>query len=126
MLVSPMSNATIIIGHVAGGVIRGLLVGVMVTGIALAFTRLEIANPLITFSMVLLSSIVFALAGFINAVFAKKFDDISIVPTVVLTPLTRVIGIRLAEQTKQNIDRGADDTEMQKRFFGDTHQLRAH
>ncbi len=93
MLVSPMSNATIILGHVAGGVIRGLLVGVMVTFIALAFTQLEIANPLITFSMVLLSSIVFALAGFINAVFAKKFDDISIIPTFVLTPLTYLGGV---------------------------------
>ena len=93
MLVSPMSNATIILGHVAGGVIRGLLVGVMVTFIALAFTRLEIANPLITFSMVLLSSIVFALAGFINAVFAKKFDDISIIPTFVLTPLIYLGGV---------------------------------
>ena len=93
MLVSPMSNATIIIGHIAGGVIRGLLVGAMVTGIALAFTRLQIANPLITFSMVLLSSIVFALAGFINAVFAKKFDDISIIPTFVLTPLTYLGGV---------------------------------
>lgn len=93
MLVSPMSNATIIIGHVAGGVIRGLLVGAMVTMIALAFTRLEIANPLITFSMVLLSSVVFALAGFINAVFARKFDDISIIPTFVLTPLTYLGGV---------------------------------
>lgn len=93
MLVSPMSNATIIIGHVAGGVIRGLLVGAMVTCIALGFTRLEIANPLVTFSMVLLSSIVFALAGFINAVFARKFDDISIIPTFVLTPLTYLGGV---------------------------------
>jgi len=93
MLVSPMSNATIIVGHVAGGVIRGLLVGAMVTCIALGFTRLEIANPLVTFSMVLLSSIVFALAGFINAVFARKFDDISIIPTFVLTPLTYLGGV---------------------------------
>jgi ABC-2 type transport system permease protein len=93
MIVSPMSNATIIIGHVAGGVIRGLLVGGMVTAIALAFTSLSIEHPLITFSMVLLSSIVFALAGFINATFAKKFDDISIVPTFVLTPLTYLGGV---------------------------------
>ena len=93
MLVSPMSNATIIIGHVAGGVIRGLLVGVVVTGIALFFTNLSIENPLITVSMVLLSSIVFALAGFINAIFARKFDDISIIPTFVLTPLTYLGGV---------------------------------
>ncbi len=93
MLISPMSNATVIIGHVAGGVIRGLLVGVLVTFVALFFTKLDVAHPLITISMVVLSSTVFALAGFINAVFAKKFDDISIVPTFVLTPLTYLGGV---------------------------------
>jgi ABC-2 type transport system permease protein len=93
MLVSPMSNATIIIGHVGGGVIRGLMVGALVTIIALGFTSLSVEHPLITFSMVLLTSIVFALLGFINAVFAKKFDDISIIPTFVLTPLTYLGGV---------------------------------
>ncbi len=93
MLVSPMSNATIIIGHVAGGVIRGLMVGVLVTMIALGFTSLHVEHPLITISMVLLTSIVFALLGFVNAVFAKKFDDISIIPTFVLTPLTYLGGV---------------------------------
>ncbi len=93
MLVSPMSNATIIIGHVAGGVIRGLMVGILVTVIALGFTSLSIEHPLITFSMVLLTSTVFALLGFVNAVFAKKFDDISIIPTFVLTPLTYLGGV---------------------------------
>jgi ABC-2 type transport system permease protein len=93
MLVSPMSNASIIIGHVSGGVLRGMLVGTLVTVIALFFTRLEVAHPFIMASVVLLSSIVFSLAGFINAVFAKKFDDISIVPTFVLTPLTYLGGV---------------------------------
>ena len=93
MLISPMSNATIIIGHVAGGVLRGVLVGMLVTIIALFFTKLEVRHPFITVSIVLLSSTVFALAGFINAVFAKKFDDISIVPTFVLTPLTYLGGV---------------------------------
>ncbi len=93
MLVSPMSNATIILGHVAGGVLRGVLVGALVTGIALFFTDLDVQYPLITVTIVLLSSIVFALAGFINAVFASKFDDISIVPTFVLTPLTYLGGV---------------------------------
>ncbi len=93
MLVSPMSNAAIIIGHVAGGVIRGLLVGALVTAVALFFTRLDVQHPFITISIVLLSAIVFSLAGFINAVFAKKFDDISIVPTFVLTPLTYLGGV---------------------------------
>ncbi len=93
MLVAPMSNAAIIIGHVAGGVLRGLLVGTLVTVIALFFTRLDIAHPIIMISIVLLSSIVFSLAGFINAIFATKFDDISIVPTFVLTPLTYLGGV---------------------------------
>ena len=93
MLVAPMSYATIIIGHVAGGVLRGLLVGALVTIVALFFTRLEVAHPFVMISVVLLSSIVFSLAGFINAVFAKKFDDISIVPTFVLTPLTYLGGV---------------------------------
>ncbi len=93
MLVAPMSYATIIIGHVAGGVLRGLLVGLLVTCIALFFTNLQVAHPFIMISIVLLSSIVFSLAGFINAVFAKKFDDISIVPTFVLTPLTYLGGV---------------------------------
>ena len=93
MLVSPMSNATIIIGHVSGGVLRGLMVGILVTIIALFFTSLSIEHPLITFSMVLLASTVFALLGFTNAVFAKKFDDISIIPTFVLTPLTYLGGV---------------------------------
>jgi ABC-2 type transport system permease protein len=93
MLISPMSNVTIIVGHVAGGVVRGLLVGGLVTVVALVFTRLHIEHPLITFSIVLLSSVVFSLAGFINAVFARKFDDISIVPTFILTPLTYLGGV---------------------------------
>jgi ABC-2 type transport system permease protein len=110
MIVSPMSNATIIIGHAAGGVIRGLLVGAMVTLIALAFTSLRIEHPLITFSMVLLTSVVFALAGLINAIFARKFDDISIVPTFILTPLTYLGGvfysISLLPEFWQQVSRG--------------------
>jgi ABC-2 type transport system permease protein len=93
MLIAPMSNAAIIIGHVAGGVLRGMLIGILVTCIALFFTELDIAHPIIMITIVLLSSIVFALAGFINAVFASKFDDISIIPTFVLTPLTYLGGV---------------------------------
>lgn len=93
MLVSPMSNATIIIGHVAGGVVRGLMVGSLVTIIALSFTKLTVAHPFITISIVVLASTVFALLGFVNAVFANKFDDISIIPTFVLTPLTYLGGV---------------------------------
>jgi ABC-2 type transport system permease protein len=93
MLVSPMPNSLILIGHVAGGVVRGLLVGALVTVIALFFTDLKPVHPFITVSVVVLTAVVFALAGFINAVFARKFDDISIIPTFVLTPLTYLGGV---------------------------------
>jgi len=93
MLVSPMSNAAIVIGHVSGGLIRGLIIGMLVTVVALFFTKLDVQHPFITISVVVLSSIVFALAGFINAIFAKKFDDISIVPTFIITPLTYLGGV---------------------------------
>jgi ABC-2 type transport system permease protein len=93
MLVAPVANATIILGHIAGGIIRGLLVGSMVTIIALSFTDLKLTYPLVTFSIVFLSSMVFALAGFINALFAKKFDDIAIIPTFIITPLTYLGGV---------------------------------
>jgi ABC-2 type transport system permease protein len=93
MLVSPMPNYLIPWGHVAGGVIRGLFVGGIVTVVALFFTRLEMQHPWIVLTTVVLTAIVFSLGGFINAVFAKKFDDISIVPTFVLTPLTYLGGV---------------------------------
>jgi ABC-2 type transport system permease protein len=93
MLVSPMPSSLILIGHVAGGVVRGLLVGALVTIIALFFTDLRPVNPAITLSVVFLTAIVFSLAGMLNAIFAKKFDDISIIPTFVLTPLTYLGGV---------------------------------
>ncbi|MEM6818333.1 MAG: ABC transporter permease [Pseudomonadota bacterium] len=93
MLVSPVPNSIIILGHVAGGVVRGLMVGGLVSIVALFFTDMTVAHPLITLAMVVLTSIVFSLAGFINAMFAKKFDDISIIPTFVLTPLTYLGGV---------------------------------
>jgi len=93
MLVSPMPTYAIIVGHVAGGVLRGLIVGSVVTVIALFFTRLQISNIFITISIVILTAIVFALAGLINAIFARKFDDISIIPSFVLAPMTYLGGI---------------------------------
>ena len=93
MLVAPMPTYAIVLGHVAGGVLRGLLVGSIVTMIALFFTELKIVNIYITISMVLLTAVVFALAGLINAIFARKFDDISIIPSFVLAPLTYLGGI---------------------------------
>jgi len=93
MLVAPMPTYAIVLGHVAGGVLRGLIVGSIVTMIALFFTELNIVNIYITISMVVLTAVVFALAGLINAIFARKFDDISIIPSFVLAPLTYLGGI---------------------------------
>jgi ABC-2 type transport system permease protein len=93
MLVSPMPNWVILLGYVAGAVARGLVVGVLVLLIALFFTSLHVAHPLVTFGSVLLGSAIFSLAGFVNAVYAKKFDDIALVPTFVLTPLTYLGGV---------------------------------
>jgi ABC-2 type transport system permease protein len=93
VLVSPTPNYIILLGYVSGGVTRGLLVGFIVTLVSLLFTDLSIHNFPVTISIVFLTSLVFALAGFFNAVFAKTFDDISIVPTFVLTPLTYLGGV---------------------------------
>ncbi|NUO71451.1 MAG: ABC transporter permease [Frateuria sp.] len=93
MLVSPMPNWVILLGYVAGAVTRGLVVGVLVLLIALFFTSLHVAHPLVTFFSVLLGATIFSLAGFVNAVYAKKFDDIALVPTFVLTPLTYLGGV---------------------------------
>ena len=93
MLVSPMPNWVILGGYVAGSVLRGLIVGILVLLIALFFTHLHIVHPLITLAAVLMGATVFSLAGFVNAVYAKKFDDIALVPTFVLTPLTYLGGV---------------------------------
>ncbi|MDX1453623.1 MAG: ABC transporter permease [Oleiphilaceae bacterium] len=93
VLVSPVPNWIVLVGYVAGGVARGLAVGFIVTLLSLGFTDLQIHNVGITASVVLLTAILFSLGGFINAVYATKFDDISIVPTFVLTPLTYLGGV---------------------------------
>ena len=93
VLVSPTPNYIILLGYVMGGVARGLLVGLIVTIVSLFFTDLSLYNIPITIGIVFLTSVVFALAGFFNAVFAKTFDDISIVPTFILTPLTYLGGV---------------------------------
>ena len=93
MLVSPMPNWVILGGYVTGAVLRGLLVGVIVLCIAMLFTHVRIPHPLITISTVLLGATIFSLAGFVNAIYAKKFDDVAIVPTFILTPLTYLGGV---------------------------------
>jgi ABC-2 type transport system permease protein len=93
LLVAPLPNWLIVAGYVSGGVMRGLLVGVVVTVVALFFTRIPVEHPLLVAGSVLLTSVVFSLGGFFNAIFAKNFDQIAWFPTFVLTPLIYLGGV---------------------------------
>ncbi|EKD74126.1 MAG: ABC-type multidrug transport system, permease component [uncultured bacterium] len=93
MLVSPMPNYIILLGYMLGGTLRGMLVGGLVLCVALLFTHIPVAHPLIVVSMALFSAAVFSLGGLINGIFARRFDDIAFIPTFVLTPLTYLGGV---------------------------------
>ncbi|RZL67432.1 MAG: ABC transporter permease [Rhodococcus sp. (in: high G+C Gram-positive bacteria)] len=93
LLVSPLPNWVIVLGYVCGGLMRGIMVGIVVTIVALLFTRLHVHHVGIIVAAVLLTSAVFALGGFINAVFAKNFDQVNWIPAFVLTPLTYFGGV---------------------------------
>ncbi|NND43875.1 MAG: ABC transporter permease [Xanthomonadales bacterium] len=93
LLISPLPNWVILAGYVTGALSRGLMVGAVVVLVSLFFTELEIQHPWVTLSVLVLTAIVFAMAGLINAIFARKFDDIAIIPTFVLTPLTYLGGV---------------------------------
>ncbi len=93
LLVAPVPNWVILAGYVGGGVARGVLVGSVVAGISTLFADIHVQNWLITASVFVLTAVLFALAGFINAVFADSFDDISIIPNFVLTPLSYLGGV---------------------------------
>jgi ABC-2 type transport system permease protein len=93
MLIAPIPNYVILLGYLTGGVARGLAVGAAVTAVAAFFTDIHVEHLGLAVLVVVLTSFLFALGGFINAVFAKSFDDISIIPTFVLTPLTYLGGV---------------------------------
>ena len=93
MLVAPVPSWVILTGFVLGGVTRGLLVGLIVTILALFFTELTVHNLFVTITVVFLTAVLFATGGFINALFARSFDDVSIIPTFILTPLTYLGGV---------------------------------
>lgn len=93
MLISPIPNWVILAGYVSGGVARGMTVGVVVTIVSMFFTDLKIHSYGVTLGVFFLTSVLFSIGGFINAVYANSFDDISIVPTFVLTPLTYLGGV---------------------------------
>jgi len=93
LIIAPVSEWTVLAGYVGGGMIRGLVVGAVVIATAAVFTRLQIAHAGVLLAMGVLTATLFALAGFINAVYANSFDDISIVPNFVLTPLVYLGGV---------------------------------
>lgn len=93
LLVAPVPNWIVLAGFVVGGVARGIACGLIVLFLSLWFSKLTVVYPLVTVSVILLTAIVFSVAGFINAVYATKFDDVTIVPTFILTPLTYLGGV---------------------------------
>ncbi len=93
LLVAPVPNYVILLGYVTGGIARGLVVGAAVTVVGAFFSDFRVHDPAVALSVVFLTAFLFALGGFINAVYARTFDDISIIPTFVLTPLTYLGGI---------------------------------
>lgn len=93
MLIAPVPNWVILFGYVSGGVVRGVTVGLVVALISCLFTRLSVMHYAISLSILVLTAMLFSLAGFINATFANSFDDISIIPNFVLTPLTYLGGV---------------------------------
>jgi len=93
LLISPLPNWIILAGYVTGALTRGLLVGGVVMVVSLLFTPIEVQHPVVMFTVLLMTAIVFALAGMVNAIFAQKFDDIAIIPTFVLAPLTYLGGV---------------------------------
>ncbi len=93
MQIAPVPNLVILLGFVTGGMARGICVGIAVTIVSLLFTEFRIHSPMVVLLVALLTSCLFSLAGLINAIFANSFDDITIIPTFVLTPLTYLGGI---------------------------------
>ena len=93
LLISPLPNWVILAGYMTGALTRGLMVGVVVMAVSLLFTRIEVQHPLVMVSIMILTAMVFALAGMVNAIFAQKFDDIAIIPTFILAPLTYLGGV---------------------------------
>jgi ABC-2 type transport system permease protein len=93
MLVSPLPNYIILLGFVSGGLARGIIVGLVATAVSMIFSDIQIHSYAISFSVFILTSILFALAGFINAAYARSFDDITIIPTFVLTPMIYLGGV---------------------------------
>lgn len=110
MIVSPLPNYIILAGYISGGVARGVTVGITVTAVSMFFSDFQIHSLSITLAVFILTSILFSIAGMINAVYARSFDDITIIPTFVLTPLTYLGGIfysiKMLPEVWQNVSLG--------------------
>ena len=93
LLISPMPNYVILAGFLSGGVARGIGVGAVVYAVSLLFTQVPMLNPILVLLILILTSVLFSLAGFINGIYARNFDEISIIPTFILTPMTYLGGV---------------------------------
>jgi ABC-2 type transport system permease protein len=93
LLVSPLPSWVIVSGYISGGLVRGMMVGAVVTTVSLIFARMQVHHLGIVIAAVMLTSVIFALGGFINAVFARNFDQVNWIPTFILTPLTYFGGV---------------------------------
>ncbi|MGL4607369.1 MAG: ABC transporter permease [Eubacteriaceae bacterium] len=93
LLVAPVPTQVIILGFVAGGLGRSILVGSLVTVISLFFVPLHVFSWFIVIVTLLMTAVLFSLAGLLNGIFSKSFDDVSIIPTFVLQPLTYLGGV---------------------------------
>ncbi|MEE8365745.1 MAG: ABC transporter permease [Gammaproteobacteria bacterium] len=93
MQIAPIPNIVILLGYITGGVVRGIIVGIAVTLVSLIFTDFTVYSPVVVLVVAILTAFLFSLAGLINGIFANSFDDVTIIPTFVLTPLTYLGGI---------------------------------
>lgn len=93
LLVSPLETPIILCGFLSGGVVRSLVIGTLVAFVSSLFSSFKVYHVGIMILTLLLTSILFSLTGFLNALYAKKFDDIAVIPTFVLTPLTYLGGV---------------------------------
>jgi ABC-2 type transport system permease protein len=93
LLVAPVPNIIVLLGYTIGGSARGLLTGFLVTLVTLFFTNIHIYHPFLMLVVVISCSALFSIIGFINAIYAKSFDDVSLIPTFILTPLTFLGGM---------------------------------
>ena len=93
IIISPMPSWAVLLGFISGGIVRGFIVGVVVIFVSIFFVEITVDNILLTIFSVFLTSLLFSVLGLINGIFAKNFDDISIVPPFILTPLIYLGGI---------------------------------